>query len=81
MTDETGGTGGTCVLRGCVPKKLLHYVAGFSEELEDAAGSGYSIADHRTKSCFRRRFLLFYDVSCNTCLLSIYNVSKAKRLL
>ena len=40
MTDEQGGTGGTCVLRGCVPKKLLHYVAAFHEELEDAAGSG-----------------------------------------
>ncbi len=48
MTDETGGTGGTCVLRGCVPKKLLHYVAAFSEELEDAAGSGYNF---RNRSC------------------------------
>ena len=31
------------MLRGCVPKKLLHYVAAFNEELEDAAGSGYII--------------------------------------
>jgi len=33
------------VLRGCVPKKLLHYVSSFSEELEDAVGSGWDIPE------------------------------------
>ena len=42
QTDKEGGTGGTCVLRGCVPKKLLHYIAGFVESWEDAEGSGYA---------------------------------------
>src|SRR5215475_6834501 len=35
--------GGTCVIRGCVPKKLLVYAAHVSEELEDAAGYGWTI--------------------------------------
>jgi glutathione reductase (NADPH) len=33
--------GGTCVIRGCVPKKLLVYAARFREDLEDAAGYGW----------------------------------------
>src|SRR3954447_7886339 len=32
--------GGTCVIRGCVPKKLLVYAGRFRDEFEDAAGSG-----------------------------------------
>ncbi len=35
--------GGTCVIRGCVPKKLLVYAARFSGEFEDAAGFGWQI--------------------------------------
>jgi glutathione reductase (NADPH) len=35
--------GGTCVIRGCVPKKLLVYAAHVSEEIEDAAGYGWTI--------------------------------------
>ena len=31
--------GGTCVIRGCVPKKLLVYASRFAHEFEDAAGS------------------------------------------
>ena len=34
---------GTCVLRGCVPKKLLVYGTHFADELEDAAGYGWSV--------------------------------------
>ena len=34
--------GGTCVIRGCVPKKLLVYAARFHGEFEDAAGFGWS---------------------------------------
>ena len=36
--------GGTCVIRGCVPKKLLVYASHFSEEFEDAAGFGWSVS-------------------------------------
>jgi glutathione reductase (NADPH) len=35
--------GGTCVIRGCVPKKMLVYAAHVSEEIEDAAGYGWTI--------------------------------------
>lgn len=37
--------GGTCVIRGCVPKKLLVYASRFSEEFGDAAGFGWSIPE------------------------------------
>ena len=35
--------GGTCVIRGCIPKKLLSYAAHYAEDLEDARGYGWSI--------------------------------------
>ena len=35
--------GGTCVIRGCIPKKLLSYAAHYAEDLEDARGFGWSI--------------------------------------
>ncbi len=34
--------GGTCVIRGCVPKKLLVYASRFAHEFEDAAGFGWT---------------------------------------
>src|SRR5271166_2372710 len=39
--------GGTCVIRGCVPKKLLVYAAHVREEVEDAAGYGWIIPEAR----------------------------------
>jgi glutathione reductase (NADPH) len=36
-------TGGTCVIRGCVPKKLLVYASRFSDDFADAAGYGWSV--------------------------------------
>ncbi len=33
--------GGTCVIRGCVPKKLMVFASAFSEAIEDAAGFGW----------------------------------------
>jgi len=36
--------GGTCVLRGCVPKKLLVYGAQFADAFADAAGFGWTVA-------------------------------------
>ena len=35
--------GGTCVIRGCVPKKLLVYGAHFAEDLEDARRFGWQL--------------------------------------
>jgi len=38
--------GGTCVIRGCVPKKLFVYAAEYSSHFSDAPGFGWSAADH-----------------------------------
>src|SRR5690606_15033277 len=35
--------GGTCVIRGCVPKKMLVYGAHFAEDLQDAKSFGWSV--------------------------------------
>ncbi|XP_052169914.1 glutathione reductase, chloroplastic-like [Diospyros lotus] len=40
-SDTTGGVGGTCVLRGCVPKKLLVYSSKYSHEFEESHGFGW----------------------------------------
>lgn len=37
--------GGTCVIRGCVPKKLLVYAAHFAQDFEDAQEFGWTVAD------------------------------------
>ncbi len=37
--------GGTCVIRGCVPKKLFVYASQFPEHFEDAAGFGWRVGD------------------------------------
>lgn len=42
---EERRVGGTCVLRGCVPKKLLWYASHYRDEFEDAAGYGWSIGE------------------------------------
>jgi len=39
-------TGGTCVMRGCVPKKLLIYGAHFAEDFEDSRGFGWTPGDN-----------------------------------
>ena len=35
--------GGTCVIRGCVPKKLLVYASRFADEFHEAAGFGWTV--------------------------------------
>ncbi len=40
---EEHKVGGTCVIRGCVPKKMLVYGAHFAEDLEDAKHFGWDI--------------------------------------
>jgi glutathione reductase (NADPH) len=37
--------GGTCVIRGCVPKKLFVYASHFAEEFEQAAGFGWQVGE------------------------------------
>ena len=37
--------GGTCVIRGCVPKKLLVYASHVHDEIKDAAGFGWTIPE------------------------------------
>ncbi|KAL5224320.1 hypothetical protein ABZP36_010959 [Zizania latifolia] len=41
-SDGLGGVGGTCVLRGCVPKKLLVYASKYSHEFEESHGFGWT---------------------------------------
>jgi len=43
MVAEEYRLGGTCVIRGCVPKKLLVYASRFRGEFEDAAGFGWTV--------------------------------------
>jgi len=40
---EAGRVGGTCVLRGCVPKKLLMYAAQYGDAIAEAAGYGWQL--------------------------------------
>jgi glutathione reductase (NADPH) len=47
MVAEEYRVGGTCVIRGCVPKKLLVYASRFRDEFEDAAGFGWSVPEAR----------------------------------
>jgi len=42
---EESRVGGTCVIRGCVPKKLLVYASQFSEQFSDATGYGWSVGE------------------------------------
>ncbi|MBX3642374.1 MAG: glutathione-disulfide reductase [Rubrivivax sp.] len=44
---EAGRVGGTCVLRGCVPKKLLMYAAAYGDAFREAAGYGWSLGEPR----------------------------------
>jgi glutathione reductase (NADPH) len=43
MLAEEYRLGGTCVIRGCVPKKLLVYASRFRAEFEDAVGFGWTL--------------------------------------
>jgi glutathione reductase (NADPH) len=43
MLAEEHRIGGTCVIRGCVPKKLFVYASRFADEFMDAAGFGWTV--------------------------------------
>ncbi len=45
MVAEAYRVGGTCVIRGCVPKKLLVYASRFPDDFEDAGGFGWSVPE------------------------------------
>ena len=42
---EGDRVGGTCVIRGCVPKKLMVYGSAVSHQLSDAASYGWSLGE------------------------------------
>lgn len=44
---EQDRVGGTCVIRGCVPKKLLVYASHYGEAIEDASGFGWTVEGAR----------------------------------
>ena len=44
---EAGRVGGTCVLRGCVPKKLLMYAAQYRDAFAEAPGYGWAVGETR----------------------------------
>lgn len=44
---EESRVGGTCVMRGCIPKKLLVYASRFAEDFEDARGFGWDVGPAR----------------------------------
>lgn len=58
---EEHRVGGTCVIRGCVPKKMLVYGAHFAEDLEDAKQFGWDIP-HCSFDWVRLRDNVFADV-------------------
>ena len=42
---EESRIGGTCVIRGCVPKKLYVYASRFADDFADAAGFGWRVGE------------------------------------
>lgn len=55
---EEHRVGGTCVIRGCVPKKMLVYGSGFAESLHSAANYGWTIEGARFDWPVLRDFVL-----------------------
>ena len=42
---EESRVGGTCVIRGCVPKKFMVYASEFARQFEDARGYGWTVGE------------------------------------
>ncbi len=55
--------GGTCVIRGCVPKKMLVYGAHFAEDLRDAQRFGWDVPDNIHFDWARLRDTVLADVT------------------
>src|SRR5437762_3395673 len=45
MVAEEDRVGGTCVIRGCVPKKFMVYASEFSKHFEIAEGYGWTVGE------------------------------------
>ncbi len=58
---QVGGAGGTCVLRGCVPKKLMVFGGEFAEAFRDsvAFGCGWMSVCMVPSSKFAEAFLVY----------------------
>ena len=50
-SDSVGGAGGTCVLRGCVPKKLMVFGGEFSEAFRDSVAFGCETVILKLQMC------------------------------
>jgi glutathione reductase (NADPH) len=73
--------GGTCVIRGCVPKKLLVYGSHFAEELQDAANYGWTV-EKMTFDWPTLRDAVLKDVDrLNTAYTSTLENNKVERFL
>jgi glutathione reductase (NADPH) len=75
MVAEEFRVGGTCVIRGCVPKKLYVYASRFADEFEDAAGFGWTLPH---KPQFDWRTLVEAKEREITRLSGIYNANLEK---
>lgn len=59
---EEDRMGGTCVIRGCVPKKLMVFASEFSEAISDARGYGWDLGDGKFDwSVFRTKLYAQLD--------------------
>ena len=75
-SDSEGGAGGTCVLRGCVPKKLMVYGGEFAEAFKDSVGFGCALMLTRPQSMRPNTLLLF--THC-TEVASCYTICASRR--
>lgn len=64
-SDSVGGAGGTCVLRGCVPKKLMVYAAAFPKELKESRGFGCVINDDSSRHLSKNQKKTLIDEQVN----------------
>ena len=74
MVAEAFRIGGTCVIRGCVPKKLMVYASRFADDFEDCAGFGWSVA----KPVFDWKKLVTAKEAEITRLSGLYRANLAK---
>ena len=73
--------GGTCVIRGCVPKKLLVYGSHFAEELQDAANYGWTVEGMRFDWATLRDAVLKDVDRLNAAYTSTLENNKVERFL
>ena len=74
---ENNRVGGTCVIRGCVPKKLYVYASSFFDQMADAKVFGWniSVAKHKWKDLVQKKNKEILRLS----KIYIKNLKKEKR--